>query len=1089
MKKLIGSAGIAIAVVLLLAAGDDKKKKWDVNNPPGEYKEVSIAVNEGTWMNLDVSPDGKTIAFDLLGDIYTIPISGGTATPIITGHAWQVQPRFSPDGKKILFTSDAGGGDNIWMMDADGKNAKQITTEKFRLLNNATWMPDGQYFIARKHFTSTRSLGAGEMWMYHIVGGEGIQLTKRKNSQQDVNEPTVAPDGSALYFSEDMYPGGYFQYNKDPNSQIFVVRRYDLKTGELENITGGPGSACRPQISRDGKHLAFVRRVREQSVLFLRDMATGEEWPIFDGLAKDQMEAWTVFGSYTGFNWTPDNKHIVIWAKGKLKKIEVASQRVEDIPFTVTSKHRIYKALRYKQDVAPEKFTAKMIRHAVTSPDGKTLVFNAAGFLYKKSLPNGAPERLTSGTDFEFEPAFNNDGSKLTFVSWNDELTGAVMVLDMKVAKAKPVKVTQEKGIFRTPAFSPDSKTIAFWKEEGNDHQGMAFSVKPGIYTVPAAGGVATFHFNNYAQRPMFSADGNELLYYVDAGEKTLNAFHLEHRSHRTIASSQYAWEILPSPDNKWIAFRELFKVYVCPFPTTGKILELSQDMGQVPVACLTKDAGQSMHWSSDSKQINWTMGEMYFSRTIQHTFDFVPNAPVPLPLLDSMGVRLNLQLNTDRPKGVVAMTNARIITVNKNNDVIENGVVVVTDNRITDVGKTGEVQIPANAKVIDCAGKTIMPGIVDVHAHLGTFRHGISPQKQWSYYTNLAYGVTTTHDPSSNTEMVFSQSEMVKAGHMVGPRIYSTGWILYGAESEFKAVINSYEDAKTAVFRNQTTGAFSVKSYNQPRRDQRQQVIHAARNLNMMVVPEGGSFFYHNMTQILDGHTGIEHNIPIAPVYDDVIKLWSASETGYTPTLIVAYGAVNGENYFYQKNNVWEDEKLLRFYPRGMIDSRARHRTMIPDKEYQNGHMLIAQSCKKLSDAGVKVNLGAHGQIQGIGAHWELWMLTQGGMSPMEAIRCATMNGAHYIGLDHDLGSIENGKLADIIVLEKNPLEDIKNSNSVRYTMMNGRLFDTENMNEVGNYDKKRTKFWWESARYNANYKFHEETHSFMHDYCEMDD
>ncbi|HNR21135.1 MAG TPA: amidohydrolase, partial [Bacteroidia bacterium] len=192
----------------------EEEKKWDVTNPPGTYKEVTITTNEGTWMNLDVSPDGKTIVFDMLGDIYTMPITGGTAKCIREGYAYELQPRFSPDGKKISFTSDAGGGDNIWIMNTDGSSAKQITKESFRLLNNAVWTPDGQYIIARKHFTSARSLGAGEMWLYHISGGEGLQLTVKKNAQQDAGEPCVSPDGRYVYYSEDTYPGGMFLYNK-----------------------------------------------------------------------------------------------------------------------------------------------------------------------------------------------------------------------------------------------------------------------------------------------------------------------------------------------------------------------------------------------------------------------------------------------------------------------------------------------------------------------------------------------------------------------------------------------------------------------------------------------------------------------------------------------------------------------------------------------------------------------------------------------------------------------------------------------------------------------------------------------------------
>ena len=300
---------------------DSLSKAWDVSTPALPFKEVTINTDEGTWMSVDISPDGSTLVFDLLGDIYTLPASGGNATLIRGGHAFEVQPRFSPDGSKISFTSDAGGGDNIWIMSADGSDAKQITKEDFTLVNNAVWSNDGNYLFCKKHLTSQRSLGAGEIWMYHKSGGKGIQLTKKKNEQQDVGEPWASPDGKYVYYSEDVYPGGYFQYNKDPNSQIYVINRYNLKDGKTERVTGGPGGAIRPVISHQGNTLAFVRRVREKTVLFLHDLSTGREWPIYDQLSKDQQETWAVFGPFTGFNFTPDDKHIIIWAQGKIKKL------------------------------------------------------------------------------------------------------------------------------------------------------------------------------------------------------------------------------------------------------------------------------------------------------------------------------------------------------------------------------------------------------------------------------------------------------------------------------------------------------------------------------------------------------------------------------------------------------------------------------------------------------------------------------------------------------------------------------------------------------------------------------------------------
>lgn len=1074
MKNKFSIAAIALAVFIVVAfTSKDEKKKWDVNNPPGNYTETEFTVNEGTFMNLDVAPDGKEIVFDLLGDIYSLPISGGEAKVLRSGLAFEVQPRFSPDGKKISFTSDAGGGDNIWTMNSDGSDAKQVTKEDFRLLNNAIWMPNGDYLVARKHFTSRRSLGAGELWMYHFSGGEGIQLTKRKNDQQDLGEPFASPDGKYIYYSEDMYPGGNFQYNKDPNNQIYVIKRYNIEKGTSEIITGGSGGAVRPQISKDGKTLAFVKRVHTKTVLYLRNMETGEEWPVYDKLSKDQQEAWAIFGVYSNFNWL-DANNIIIWAEGKLRKIDVNTSAATEIPFTAKCKHKIREAVKFQQDIAADKFTVKTIRDAVTSPDEKFLIFNAVGYLWKKELPNGTPVRLTNTSDLEFDPSFSPSGNEILFVTWNDEQSGAIMKMNLKDKKV--TKLTTEKGIFRTPRFSPDGKNIVYEKERGNDAQGNVFCVNPGLYWIPASGGKGTRIIEEGGD-PRFTADGKRIFFQSNEGENSaLKSCDLSGNEVRTHFTSKYTNMFVPSPDNKWIAYKELFKVYIAAFPETGRTIDLSANTKIIPCAQVSRDAGLSLHWSADSKKLNWILGDEYFSNDINKCFAYCYASADSVPPMDSVGLKINLVLNTDKPKQIIALKNARIITM-KGDEVIENGTIIVTDNKITDIGKSTDIKIPAGAKEIDYTGKTIMPGMVDVHAHLGTFRQGLSPQKQWQYYANLAYGVTTTHDPSSNTEMVFSQSEMVKYGSMVGPRIFSTGTILYGADGDFKAVINSLDDAKSAIRRTKAYGSFSVKSYNQPRREQRQQVIEAANQLGIMVYPEGGSTSWYNLSHILDGHTGIEHNLPYAPLYNDVIKLWSASKTGYTPTLIVAYGGMNGEYYWYQKTNVWDKKRLISFVPHHIVDARSRHRTMIPDEEYENGHILISKSCKKLTDAGVKVNMGSHGQIQGIGAHWELWMLKQGGMTNMEALRCATINGAEYIGMGKDIGSLEKGKLADLIILDKNPLDDIYNTETVHYTMVNGRLYDCETMNETGNVDKKRSKFYWE-GKYSVAFPGETETH-----------
>ena len=1086
MKSIIYITALLLLGFNSFAQDKDKDKKWDVANPGGEgtWNEIDFTTDEGTWMNLDVSPDGKTIVFDMLGDIYSMPITGGKATVLRSGIPWEVQPRFSPNGQKVLFTSDAGGADNCWVMDSNGENAIQITKEEFRLLNNGVWTADGNYIVARKHFTSGRSLGAGEMWMYHKTGGAGIQLTKKKNDQQDVNEPSTSSDGKYLYYSEDDYPGGFFQYNKDPNSQIYTIKRYDFEKGEIKTILSGPGGAFRPEVSNDGKKLAFIKRIRTKTVLCVYDIETGQTFTLFDNLSKDQQEAWAIFGVHPGFDWMPGDKHIVIYGLGKIWKVDSQSGKATEIPFSVNVKTKMAETLRVKNHAHVDNFEAKVIRNAVTSPVGNSLVFNALGYLWEAKLSNGKAKRVTASKDFEFEPSFSNDGQTLTYVSWNDETMGTVKQVNLNLKTISDI--ISEPGIYRTPQMSQDGNLIVYRKDGGNSHQGYVHCQEPGIYTHNIKTGKKIL-ISSQGEYPVFSKDGLRV-YYQKGGylfgslTKSYESVDLNGKDKKEHFDGKHTQRYIISPDNKWVAWSELYKVYIAPFPKTGKKIGITSKTKAVPVAQVAKDAGINIHWSKDSDELHWTLGNEYYSDKLTERFKFLEGSVDSIPPMDSLGVKITVPVETDKPGGAIAFTNAKVITMN-GDLVFNNGTVIVENNIIMQVGE--DVAVPNKAKVIDCEGKTIMPGIMDVHAHSGNFRYGLSPQKQWEYYANLAYGVTTSHDPSANTEMVFAQSEMIKAGEMVGPRLFSTGTILYGAEGDFKAVVNNLEDARSALRRTKAFGAFSVKSYNQPRREQRQQIMQAARELDIIVVPEGGSFFFHNMSMIQDGHTGVEHNIPVVPLYNDVVNFWKSTKTHNTPTLVVNYGSVSGEYYWYQHTNVWEKERLLSFTPRGIVDSRSMHRVMLPEEEYENGHILTSKSLNKLHTAGVNINLGAHGQLQGLGAHWELWMLQQGGMSNHQALKCATINGAEYLGMDHQLGSIEVGKLADLIVIDGDPLSNIRESENVIYTMINGRLYDSATMNEIGNEPKERTKFYFEQEGSGNAYPYFMETNSHMMPQC----
>ncbi len=1044
--------------------GGKDREKWDVENPPGPAYEIDIDVEEGTWMSIDVSPDGRELVFDLLGDIYRMPIGGGEATSLARGMAWDMQPRFSPDGKQIAFISDRDGADNLWLMDLDGDRPIQVSKEDFRLVHNPVWEPGGSFIAVRKHFTKRRSLGAGEIWLYHVGGGKGVRMVEKLSDQKDINDPAFSPDGRYLYFSLDATEGERFEYNRDSNQEIYAIRRLERDTGLIDTYVSGPGGAVRPLPSPDGNRLAFIKRVGYRTTLFVKAIDSGIETPLLDSLDRDNQEIWAIHGLYPGMAWTPDSQTIVFWSGGKIRQIEVETKELRVIPFHVKQQQHMLEAVRFPVDPAPSAFHTRMLRWVNASPRGDQVVFQALGRLYLRELPDGTPRRLTSQNDhFEFYPVFSRDGNWIVYTTWDDESLGSVRKVSIRGGGSQVL--TQDPGHYVEPQFSPDGQTIVYRKLSGTVLRSPWWGENPGIYEISANGGEPGLVTRD-GQLPAFGVS-NDHVYVLRSAEeddeRKLVRVEIGTDREQEIFEGKFFDAFAISPDEQWLAFRERYNAYLTPLPRAGRPVKLGRKMKSMPLARLTRDAGNYLHFSGDSSQLHWSLGSEIYTRELKDAFAFLNDEITEkseLPKPPESGLDIGFTQAHDVPGGQSALTGGRIITM-VGDTVIGDGTVVIDKNRIIAVGPATTTAIPEGATVINVSGKTVMPGIIDVHWHGAQGSDGITPEQNWENYATLTFGVTTIHDPSNRTSEIFAAKEMQRAGLITAPRIFSTGRILYGATTSFTVEIDSLDDARSHLRRMKAVGGESVKSYNQPRRDQRQQILTAAREFEINVYPEGGALFQIDMNMIVDGHTGIEHSLPVASIYDDVVQLWANSRVGYTPTLVVAYGGLWGENYWYQHTKVYESRRLLNFVPRGQVDPRARRRVMAPEEEFN--HIAVARHTNKLNRAGVSVQVGAHGQREGLGAHWEMWSFVQGGMMPHDALRAATLSGAWYLGMDQHLGSLEPGKLADLIVLDQNPLDDIRNSEHVALVMVNGRIFDAWSMNEIGNQPRERGRFYFE--------------------------
>jgi Tol biopolymer transport system component len=428
----------------------ESKKKKDLPLEVG--RRIPIKTNEGTWMSLDVSPDGKTIAFDFLGDIYTMPITGGKPTPFTSGMAFDSNPKFSPDGTKLLFITDRSGGENIWWFNMDKKDSLQVTKGNTDHYQSAEWSPDGNYIVGSR---GTRNF---KLWMFHKEGGSGAQLISKPDNIK-ISEPAFGPDNRYVWFSQRY---GAWNYNAQlPQYQLGI---YDRETGEVETKTSRYGSAFAPTLSPDGKYLVYGSRYNDQTGLILRDLKSGDERWLAYPVQRDEQESIAPLGVIPAMSFTPDSKSLIASYGGKFYSIPVAGGAAVNIPFQMETEFLVGPRVDFKYPIKDDKdMIVTQIRNPVVSPDGKQVAFTALNRLYVMDIATSVSKRVSNFDFTEAQPAWSPDGSQLVWATWENN-GGHLYKINFKLKGAKPQRLTTTAALYSDPAWSYTGNKIVFTK-------------------------------------------------------------------------------------------------------------------------------------------------------------------------------------------------------------------------------------------------------------------------------------------------------------------------------------------------------------------------------------------------------------------------------------------------------------------------------------------------------------------------------------------------------------------------------------------------------------------------------------------------
>ena len=1007
--------------------------------------------HEATWMQPDMSPDGRTILFDLLGDIYALDAGGGTAQPLLTGMAFERNPVFSPDGKQFAFLSDRSGVTNLWIANADGTGLKQLSQDQsLAIYSSPAWSPDGRsVYVSR----TVHSILAFELFMYDRDGGSGIQITKAGSpdnwdAKMNAMGAVATPDGRYLYYATKR--GHTWTENALPN---WSIARRDLKNGQDETIIQSAGGAMRPALSHDGKLLAYASRQGQKDGLRLRNLETGEDKWIAFPIDRDGQDGGYYADLLPRFSFMPGDKAMLMSVGGGIRRLDIASGKISDIPFTAPVQLGLGPLTRVRQTEETGPVRVRVVQAPRQSPDGGSVAFTALGGLYVQKLTaNMTPKRLVAAD--AFQPSWSPDGKSIAYVSWTAKDGGHVWTIP--ATGGTPRRLTQFPAFYSQPVFTPDGKGVVALRANQYDRLRTASEIDPArptdIIHMPVGGGAARLITHAMgARQPQFGSESDTLYFYGAGGLSSVPLAGgdpqpllrvLAHGLGQYFPGPAPVEDVRISPDGSRALIKSFSQAYLVDIPPAngGEPATVNLDTPAVARRKLTRVGADFIDWADKGATVTWSVGSTFRRLPIDQALNAAPGAAETA----AQSFALPVELPRDVPHGSVVLRGATVMPMTGGQDVIRNADIVITDNRIVAVGASGSVAVPQGATIRDVGGKFIVPGFVDTHAHWFEIRRGIQERGHWDFAANLAFGVTSALDPQPFTTDIFAYQDMIDAGMMRGPRAWSTGPGVF-----VNAEIHSKQDAVDVLSRYRDHyRTRNIKSYMIGDRAQRQYMVEAAAELGMMPTTEGASDMVLNLTHAIDGFSGNEHSIPVSPLREDIVRLFAQSRTSYTPTILVAYGTTPALFDFIINKRPQDDAKWAHFVPAGIVSDKLRNRHWMPP-EAQSWQQIAADAVK-VQRAGSLVGLGSHGEIQGLGYQWELQAFAAGGATPMEALKAATIGSAEVIGHSDDVGSLAPGKFADLLILDADPLADIANAQKIGAVMKNGRIYDPATLDEI---------------------------------------